>query len=220
MNARLLDILADVLHCANSRPPHIREREFYALKELLLKRFGTGDGFDVQRIIQECWNCEGTGKLYMETMHLGQLTSIYVGKCNRCTAGVYRQFWVRLERYRLGRHIFHTPKERYYSDPGLTMQRPIIEGYIKHHDYPGHLPLEAALWLFLVFEPRVFWRTFGHIGAHRTRTPLCWLSNVIFWTLQIPNAIRRKFQHWKWRIQDYLDDWRGRPVLDDDELPF
>lgn len=219
MNARLLDILGDVLHCANSRPPHIREREFYALKELLLKRFGTGNGFDVQHIIKDCWNCDGTGKLYMETMHLGQLTSIYVGKCNRCTNGIYRQFWVRLERYRLGRHFFHTPKERYYSDPGLTMQRPIIEGYIKHHDYPGHLPLEAALWLFLIFEPRLFWRTFGHIGAHKAKTPLCLLSNLAYWLNHVPYNTRRNFQNIKWHFDEWMDDRRGRPSLDED-LPF
>lgn len=215
MNKHLLNLLGEVLHCANSRPPDIKERQFYALKDRLLQRYGTGDGFDVQHIKQDCWDCDGTGKLYAEYMHLGHLTSIYVGKCKRCTDGIYRQFWVRLERYRLGRHVFHTPKERYYNDPGLTMQRPLIDGYIRHHNYPGHLPLEAAFWLFLAFEPRLFWQMFGHLGAHKAKTPICWLSNQVYWISCIPDNIRRKFQHWKWRIESSFK--RFDP---DDEIPF
>ncbi len=39
MNKQIANLLADVLHCANSRPPHIKEREFYALKDRLLEQY-------------------------------------------------------------------------------------------------------------------------------------------------------------------------------------
>lgn len=210
MNKHAMSLLANILHCANSRPPHIKEREFYALKDRLLEQYGASDGFDVQHITQECWDCEGTGKLYMEAMVFGKETRIYAGKCQRCSNGVYRQFWVRLERYRLGQHLFHRPRERYYSDPGLTLQHPVIEGLVRHRAYPGHLPLEAAFWLFLVFEPKQFWNMFGHIGAHKARTPLCWLSNQVFWARRALDDIR-----WRWR--EAINHWRGR---EDEDLPF
>lgn len=210
MNKQIVYLLADVLHCANSRPLHIKQREFYALKDRLLERYGTSDGFDLQHVIQECWDCEGTGKLYMEALHLGQETRIYAGKCHRCNNGVYRQFWVRLERYRMGRHLFHRPRERYYNDPGLTLQHPVIEGYVRHREYRGHLPLEAAFWLFLVFEPKQFWGMFGHIGPHRARTPFCFLSNLFFWA---GPTVRTAM----WRMKDALNRWRG---IEDDDIPF
>lgn len=206
MQTHFLNILAGVLHCANSRRPYIREREFYALKELLLKRFGAPDGFDVQYIRLECWDCDGTGKLYMDGINFGEPARIYIGPCRRCTNGAYREFWVRLERHTLGKYLFHIPKERYSHDPGLTTQRPVIEGHVKHHNYPSHLPFEAALWLFLVFEPRVFWRTFGKIGAHKARTPLCLLSNLVFWRNRICWKLRRRVEMFVAGLRSDIDD--------------
>lgn len=218
MKTYLLNLLGDVLHIANSRPPLIRQREFYALKDKLLQRYGTSDGFDVQHIKKECWSCDGTGKAYRDAFVFGQWRSVYVGKCFRCNNGVYHEFWVRLERYRLGRHTFHIPKERTSADPGLVMQHPMIEGYIRHHDYPGHLPLEAAFWLFLVFEPAVFRSIFGRIGAHKARTPLCWLSDVVFWASDIPRFVRRSMMWRKYRQE--LSRQQGRLGNDDIDIPF
>jgi hypothetical protein len=103
-----------------------------------------------------------------------------------------------------------------------AIQRPIIDGYIKHHDYPGHLPLEAAFWLFLAFEPRLFWQMFGHIGAHKANlltTPICWLSSQVFWGVRFPGTLWSKFQNWKYRFKDRLVTLHGISAPDDD-LPF
>lgn len=209
---RLENLLGNVLHCANSGPSLAIRSRFYALKERILQRYGTGDGFDVQHIVKECWNCDGTGRVYEDMFHLGVTTSIFMGKCHRCTDGVYEQFWVRLERHRLGEHVFHTPRERYYQDPELVLQHPVIEGYVRHREYPGHLPAEAALWLFLVFEPRTFFKVLGGIGFNKARTPLCALSTLLFEASRIPGRIKSRYEDWRWR--------KSAHFIDDDDCPF
>ena len=120
--------LGRLLHLANASPPFEFRKEFYALKEEILERYGTRDGHDVQHIPgKECYTCDGTG-----------IFERYNGDtdyCYRCGgSGWYKSpVWVVLERFRLGRFSFHIPRKRSYTKPDPDTTR--IHGYIKHASY-------------------------------------------------------------------------------------
>ena len=174
-------ILGEVLHVANSQPPFLWKPEFYRMKDKILTAYGEINGFDVQHIVKECWRCDGTGYESLPVKHLGMVITAQ-RKCHKCYgSGVYTQFWVHLLRYQLGRRIFHLPTGRFYTDPELNLQRPMIKGYVEHKKYPGHLSAEAFLWLCLFFNFKLFRQSFGHWAiSGRTYAPLVICSTFIF----------------------------------------
>ena len=54
-------VLAKLLHIANSDPPITRKKEFYEIKDAILKKHGTLVGHQVQHIKKPCRACGGTG---------------------------------------------------------------------------------------------------------------------------------------------------------------
>jgi hypothetical protein len=124
-----------LLHLANSRPP-VCSRAFYDLKSNLLRRHGRRDGYDVQEIIKKCW-----GPWNHEGDSIG-----CTGKpdCRCGGTGIFRRDIHGLERWRWGGFVFHCPIDR-VPGPLIT-----IRGHIQHKKYPGRLPHEAALWLYLL----------------------------------------------------------------------
>jgi hypothetical protein len=134
----LLRFVAWLLHLANADPPITRRREFYALKQRLVERWGVRVGDDVQRYRRECYGyqfdgCEGK-------------------TCRKCYGtGVFSESWVLLERWEFGGYVFHRPV-------GPTRPRAVdyIDGRITHAGVSHRAANEAALWLALLFDRRLF----------------------------------------------------------------
>ena len=116
---------------------------FYRLKERVLKQHATEDGIDWQEIKHHCYACDGTGTWGHWRRDGGDF-------CYTCNGtGVYRQFYVRLHRYRLGQSVFHVPGDRFdraefeaMIPPGIEVV--VIPGKILHVDsaasvIPKHL---------------------------------------------------------------------------------
>lgn len=181
-------IVLPLLDAANDSPPVLARREFYALKERLLRRYATPDGIDVQHIKDECYECSGREK----------------PGCYRCVNGVYRERFVALNRWRWGKHSFHTFKERLSSPPTL----PTIHGFVRHGKrLPGHWPTEAFYWLALVCgDWKAFASEFGRCWHYKPRSPLVLLGTL---TCEFKCRWRRAWDRivWAWR-------------RDDNELPF
>lgn len=175
-------MIARLLHCANASPPWDQKREFYALKERLLKRHGTPDGADVQHIEGKiCFRCSGSGQGYSDYG--------WDDYCYRCdgTGWYKRQKWVVLNRYRFGGYTFHVPGEVSYKKPEPDTTR--IEGYVTHSDY-GDKSNTAfptlcllcgewrMLWRWLCGSRRVYWyRCHPWFWLQAAITPVVWRLN-------------------------------------------
>ena len=205
MKRILFDLLGEVLHVANSRPPFVYKDEFYNLKDTLLCRFGKPDGFDIQHIVKECWECDG-GYRSESVNNLGMVVSVK-RKCMKCGgSGIYLQFWTRLSRYQIGRRVFHHPERRYYVDPEIPLQRPVIVGYVEHQKYSGYLHTEALLWLSLVYDLKLFCRIFGLWGSPGLKyTPMVFLSDFLFRTrmIKLVDWFRVWQSKWQWFRQTH-----------------
>lgn len=171
-------LLGEVLHVANATPPVLAKSDFYRMKDRLLRRFGTPDGFDVQHIVKECHACYGQKTITEEIRNCGVVVSVE-RNCRRCNGtGVYEQFWTHLLRYTIGQRQFHLPERKFYEDPHLELQRPMITGYVTHRRYPFYFSNEAFLLLALLFDRKLFAENFGRWGMSSWKvTPLVILSN-------------------------------------------
>lgn len=163
--------LSRLLYLANCSPPYCYRSDFYAMKDRILRRFGRRAGEDWQEIVRECWGCHGTG-----------VNRYYYGdhdQCWKCDGtGVYDQFWVRLERWEFAGHIFHRPAERVYERPEVPVA---IKGKVTHADH-GYASKEAALWLALMFDRRLFVRLMMAecCGGRTWRYPLTTAQKAAF----------------------------------------
>ena len=61
------------------------------------------------------------------------------------------------------------------------LARPTIEGYIRHVERDHALAHEAALWLFLLYAPKTFWRLL-RVGRHSSPwwLPLSRIQAAVF----------------------------------------
>jgi hypothetical protein len=125
-----------------------RRTEFYALKDRLLQRYASYDGVDVQHIVKPCWGpgCDGDENRF----------TCPGSSCRKCGGtGVFSERFIPLQRWNFEGRIFHRPM-------GETSKRPAtIEGHILHGDVDAHAAADAALWLFLLCDRRLFWSTLG-----------------------------------------------------------
>lgn len=204
-------LLGELLHLANSSTPWWND-EFYRLKDHVLTMYGTWEGVHLQHIVKECFNCEGTGKIITTEYVVGFPVAISGGRvCAKCNGtGKYHEFWTVLKYYRLGDQHFHIPNGvRYYSRgnvPDLQFDQE-IEGYIRHESPKYYLYAEAALWLALIFDHKLFWKRFGRTGysSHKF-TPLVILSTWIFDLSRIPNDVHHFFRRIRERIVNFKQD--------------
>lgn len=210
-------LLGLFLHIANSSPPIIGRKEFYELKTRLLKRWGRLVANDWQHIVKECWNCEGRGTI----------------GCYRCRTygmgdGIWDEFYVWLERWKLGNYEFHIPRERIRSGQAHVMWGAMaapIEGYITHKRYPYYLSSECWYWLLIFFQPSLFWSCFGHAGhVCRKYTPLVILGT---WLFHLDMLRERQARHGQFResdtdrlIRDIEEDRLAIKMGWYDEVPF
>ena len=186
-----------LLHVANTRPPWIGRDRFYALKDALLKRYGTHTGTVVQHIIKECFSCDGTG------LWRGQDTC---WKCNG--SGIFDEFWTVLDCHELGGYRFHSPRgsrqRALTSLQGVQVPCEVIEGYIRHTYYSHHLSSECRFWLYLIFDRKSFWQEFGRWGAgSKPRTPLVVLST---WFFNVRMMVKYRRGRWKTSYDQYDSD--------------
>ncbi len=132
MNAEdALDItcLAKMLHHGNSGVPNWCRYAFYDAKSFLLKWLAKPDGYDIQNLDRECWDCT------KDTVHL----------CRKCTGtGIYMRRRVWLDRYTLCGYTFHCP----VSGVKATGE-PTITGLVKHEAYRDSTECAVNIaWLF------------------------------------------------------------------------
>lgn len=205
-NKYTLWILGELLWLANSEPPWWRS-EFYKIKEKLLEDYGTFWGYHLQHIVKHCFRCDGTGKKRNEATIAGVETVWYGGTCPRCYgSGKFEEFWSMLRFYRLGRRSFHTPVKKYYSRESIPRMNFLetIEGYVGHQLPKYYLYREAAYWLALIFDRKVFFKHFGKAGhPSRKFTPLVILGNWVFTIRHIPYTVKRKIDHYKFLIKAF-----------------
>ena len=140
-------MLAWLLHIANSSP--IDKRAFYPVKTMILQRFGIKDGLDLQELAgKRCWSCDGSG-IFVHT---------YSGDeecCDRCGGnGWYKSpCYVTLQRWELGRYVFHEPIDRKYClPPSGIIVRSFLTGYVDHRHYSYRSRLWASFLLGLMFD--------------------------------------------------------------------
>lgn len=160
-------IIARLLHLANARPPFMCRERFYSLKDRLLKRWGTREGYDLQRIDYACWGYGDAGCTGMT--------------CTKCGGtGIYDVRKTYLDRWTFGGFPFHTISDAQYRQ---HVEPPTITGRIKHTDY-GRWSDEAALWLFLIFDRQSFWKLMTACKPYAWQwLPLSFLQRNIGWPL-------------------------------------
>lgn len=111
------------------------KQDFYRLKAQLLKYFGRYDGWDLQVLTDDCWDCYGNDP-----------------SCTRCDGnGIYsiRRFY--LERWILDNRTYHKPvPETPYGD-----YREVLTQKITHEPIPYRRARIAAYILFARYWPRL-----------------------------------------------------------------
>jgi len=174
----LTKILSWLVFAANTNPS-IWKKEFYKIKDHILKKYGKLIGYDLQHINKECWTCNGTGKYTPQQI------------CYSCMgSGVYLEMWVILEVYQLRKYQFHRPVERFthkadywdYLKKHPEMEnvfRQTIGDYIRHDS--NFYYLEALYWLFLIYKPALFLKAIGKTYHHQWRfTPMELLGRFLW----------------------------------------
>lgn len=149
-------ILSFLLNQANRET---KSREYYAVKDIILKKYGTLIGYDVQHIPgKECFSCNGTGR------HYNAYEQCY-DDCWNCSNGWYkRPVWNILEKIQFGRYVFHRPYKRCYIKP--DEYHPTIQGYIEHN--AGKYGKISLFILLLIYEKGYLkrWWTTPRIGYY------------------------------------------------------
>lgn len=194
-------LIGELLFLANSYPPVLHKREFYEMKDRLLKQFSRQDGYDLQHIQKMCYQCNGTGKVYATISNFGEESQVLKGSCYSCNGtGIYREFWTVLNRHWVGRRMFHSPQGRLYESPDVSVETGahlLFTDYLKHRIPRLRLYAEAQLWLALLFDWPLFMHLFDHCGYPGWKvTPLAIWSDLAF---DLSSSIRRA-QNWvRWQ---------------------
>lgn len=157
-----------LLWWANADKPTIDSDKFYVLKGCLLNKYGEHRGYCWQHIVKKCWTCDGTGMFNKQE------------RCRRCWNGVYDEVWIQHSKWTLGGSQFLTPVDETRNKALVDGKCEVhgqsveIEGYVKH-DVDCRLSNEARLWLYLIFDRRMFWR---ELKGHSYAKPRGLLSRI------------------------------------------
>jgi hypothetical protein len=173
---------------ANSNPT----RDFYAFKDRFLKRYATPDGYDLQKVDQFCWGCDGSGMFAPRR------------PCWRCDgSGIHKtnEHW--LQRYDLAGAIYHKPvthAEVYHAhDFKYPEPKREFEGRIRHDEVDSKVARRAFLRLLVRHEPETFYR---HV-CDAIKARAYWFRVKLVWRLV--------------RIRNKMDLFKAIP---EDEVPF
>jgi hypothetical protein len=147
-------VLGWLMRIANRKPL----LHWYDNKALLLEFYGEKDGFDLQTIAAECWECDGEG-------------------CPACDwDGIHHTTRTILTRRRVGGCIFHTPGRAWWlEDYADLIARPGFRRHItrriKHRPCDPRAAREAvALILLLTGHYQAWWRAITYGGPHVSGT--------------------------------------------------
>ena len=201
-------ILSWLLHRANRQT---KSKEFYLIKDRILRRHGTIIGYDVQFIEgKKCHSCHGTGIYRGNNEYSGK---DYTDVCWRCNNGWYKlPVWNTLYRIRFGKYIFHRPYMRAYKAPEIN--QPLIQGYIEHTEAKyGAL---ALFILCLIYEKgylKRYWNTAGYGLRVYWWQPQNYANNIIHLIKYRRNAV--PFLYYK---RKKIKPIKYEPCHDD--LPF
>jgi len=138
-------ILPDLLRVANANARRMGwSREFYALKDRLLREYGQKqEACDIQHIADTCYTCYGSGKI--DPPRVGA----YAEKCYHCYGtGIYQHRYVLLERWQLGPLTFHANPVRL-----STPQASTISGFIEHPGVEYDDSMRAFFCLAALYDP-------------------------------------------------------------------
>lgn len=167
MNKLFENFISDLLWKANS--VKFQKERMYSIKETLLKKYGTFDGFHLQHILEKCYGCKGTGKYRRET-------------CYKCGGnGIYDEYWIVLRAYKFGKHLFHIPDEKSKSHKIITTYNfeKVIEGYVIHKNVEWKNGVESYYWLSLLFNFNYFLESLSHPHTFSGFYPLTFLSSLL-----------------------------------------
>jgi len=159
-------ILAWLCHYANADP----SRTFYDFKDRLLHQYADFQGHDIQEIVKECWGSRD---------HWGDPRGCKGEECRRCNGtGIYDRRWVRLQRWKWGKYIFHIPISSTYIQPDSIQ----IHGRIIHDNY-GKASREAELWLYIVtLQFSMWWRLLStRAYVDPGLWPMCRFQRIAMW---------------------------------------
>lgn len=141
-------VLGWLMRIANRYPLH----RWYDNKAILLEWYGERDGFDLQTVEAECWECAGEG-------------------CNACDGdGIHHTTRTILIRRRVGGCIFHTPGNPWWpvdydmltAKPGFRRH---ITARIQHRPCDPRAAREAiAAIMLLTGHYRMWWRSLTQGG--------------------------------------------------------
>lgn len=145
-------ILSFLLHHANRSS---REKEFYAIKDALLQRYGKLEGYDLQFIEGvTCLTCDGTGTYSGWNYRDGY----FEDWCWNCGGtGLFKLHrYVILKRIRFGEYIFHSPLKKYCVKRKFDLKVQ-IRGYVNHQLTP--FGETATIVLYLLYNPKFLMKT-------------------------------------------------------------
>lgn len=211
-------LLAFLLHHANRE---YKSEKFYAIKNMLLKKYGNHIGYDVQYIEgKKCYSCGATG-YYSHWRGLVE--------CFKCDGtGFYKlPVYNILEVVQFGKYRFHQPYKRAYAKPELPVT---INDYISHTSTKyGKISRHI---LFLIYESGYLKRYYRELNSWYCSwwMPKNWLHNAIYiHKYGLPNTTFRRVRTW-WNNSGYVPDvvydydfFVGRKnaeIEDCDILPF
>lgn len=195
-------------------------QSWYALKDLVLARWSTADGCDLQVLPPaECWSCD-KGKP-RDTSRWGLRSD---GTCASCDGhGIYTpERYVRLERRKLGPYVFHSPGSTATRNELHNLNADFWartwKAHTIIHGLINHAPSKRQRWLGVrtkcVLELLFDTRRFAPVLVKRIfRRPIAW------WEEQ-----QRQWRYGMHRLQaPRYSPWHREPdyfgYLDDD-LPF
>lgn len=145
-------------------------QDFYAFKDRFLKRFGTPDGYDLQKVEKMCFRCDGSGIYSRDEL------------CRSCDGtGIHHtnEHWLR--RYNLEGRIYHKPIDNgeVWHEHGFKYPEPrdIIEGLIRHDSVDSKVARRAFYRLLIRHEPITFYNIITDrilTGFNGYRTKLVW----------------------------------------------
>lgn len=213
-------VVAWLLVHANADPGIASQRrDFYALKDRLLKRWGRVVGDDVQEIVDRCWGYYDDGRC------LGR----GCGKCGG--SGVFSRRRVLLERWEIAGRVFHRPVGPYYGDRPADIQGRIVHEPWSH----SRASVDARLWLALLFDRRSWWRQMRSSCVYGWQwRPMLALQAFVFNARAVwfPRLVPRRCYRCSRRFipltmspyamecRSCAAEMRAFPQLADDDLPF
>lgn len=194
-------LFAFLLHHANR---DYKSEKFYAIKNMMLKKYGEYVGDDVQFIEgKKCYTCGGTG---VYTGYYWSSGEAWHDSCNRCCGGWYKlPQWNILHRIKFGPYIFHQPFKRVYTEPDTIIINK-IDGYVSHTS-TRYSRISRHI-LFLIYESGYLNRYYRELNSWYCSwwMPRNWLHNAIYiHKYGLPDTTFRQIKKW-WNRRGYVPD--------------